>query len=410
MARKLSEDYTPPVTTPGIPEAPNDGKQYARKNMSWQEVVSVDGGGGGNGAAAGDIISSVRPLTPPAHLLCNGMLYANASYPQLAGICFPAIGVKYDAVSARPEAGEIRQFAVGASTIMAIGNTTLWRSTDGGVTWVNQGRSVNYASRIATDGAGHWMLVEPDGSGYPQLQYSANDGASWSLMTWPVSVNSGEILYAGLGKWVAVIGNSTYVTTDNGASWGSEVTLGYTSGCPVASDNNGTLIAALYDSPGTIRRSTDGGSTWADVAGQVGYGSMNGAACDGTGKWILSPAYSAELLRSTDNGATWESIPVPAALADGLQPCGHYNGVWVAFTSVGVVASNDFGESWHLAIGLPGVFDGGNLVVDASGNSYYLVANGGGGLYKSTPDASQFAVPNNFTDFTAKLYIVTGET
>lgn len=239
--------------------------------------------GGGGGAAAGDIISSVRPLTPPVHLLCNGMLYENASYPQLAGICFPAIGVKYDAVSARPEAGTIHQFAVGASTIMAIGDTTLWRSTDGG-------------------------------------------------------------------------------------------------------------------------------STWADVAGQAGYGSMNGAACDGTGKWILYPTYSAMLRRSIDNGATWESIPVLAPFADGLRPFGYYNGVWMAFTNLGVVASNDFGESWHLAIGLQGALNGGTLVVDASGNSYYLSANGEGGLYKSTPDASKFAVPNNFTELTAKQYIVTGET
>lgn len=373
--------------------------------------IYKDRGNGGDdgGAAAGDIISSVRPLTPPAHLLCNGMLYANASYPQLAGNCFPAIGVKYDAVSARPESGTIHQFAVGASTIIAIGDYALWRSTDGGVTWVDEERPVSYLSKIATDGSGHWMLVEPDGYGNPQLQYSADDGASWSLMTWPVT-NRGEILYAGLGKWVAVIENNAYVTTDNGTSWGSAATIGYISERPVASDNNGTLIAALYDSPGTIRRSTDGGSTWADVAGQVGYGSMNGAACDGTGKWLLSPVYSAALLRSTDNGATWESIPIPESLADGLRPCGHYNGVWIAFTRTGVIASNDFGENWHLAIGLHGIFNEGNLVVDASGNSYYLVANGVVGLYKSTPDASKFAVPNYFTAFTAKQYIVTGET
>ncbi len=30
----------------GLPDAPNDGKQYARKNLAWAEVVSGGGGGG----------------------------------------------------------------------------------------------------------------------------------------------------------------------------------------------------------------------------------------------------------------------------------------------------------------------------------------------------------------------------
>lgn len=33
----------------GLPEAPNDGKQYGRQNQAWTEIVASEGGGGGGG-------------------------------------------------------------------------------------------------------------------------------------------------------------------------------------------------------------------------------------------------------------------------------------------------------------------------------------------------------------------------
>ena len=42
---------------PGIPEAPNDGKQYARESQTWTVVRSTGGGGGdGGGASANGVI------------------------------------------------------------------------------------------------------------------------------------------------------------------------------------------------------------------------------------------------------------------------------------------------------------------------------------------------------------------
>jgi hypothetical protein len=73
---KLSEGLWP-LALVGFPEAPNDGKQYARKSLAWAEVV---GGSGGGGAG---ILNGFGP--PPESLGADGEYYVDLTGQDMYG-------------------------------------------------------------------------------------------------------------------------------------------------------------------------------------------------------------------------------------------------------------------------------------------------------------------------------------
>jgi photosystem II stability/assembly factor-like uncharacterized protein len=215
----------------------------------------------------------------------------------------------------------------------------VWRSTDGGITWVETELSPIPVNAMCSGG--------------------------------PAAPNT---FYAGTRTGL-------YVSNDNGITWDtvSGMATAYVIGIGVNSADSGLLIAGLSSNTG-IRRSTDGGLTWSEVGLSTGY--MKGFGCDPDHPDTMYVAMSGldySLYRSTDAGASWSSFG-PSGSGWGLLVAPFGTGeTMIVTTSDGFYMSTDSGTNWALAVPggsyAPAVCDGTNL---------YAPVNSAGGVYEST--------------------------
>ncbi|MCC6794318.1 MAG: exo-alpha-sialidase [Candidatus Hydrogenedentes bacterium] len=283
---------------------------------------------------------------------------------------------------------------------------------------------------LATDGNGTWLCAFIGGENrvvklvtYKQIQVckSTDNGATWSD---PVAVNPDDpssytlgrpsIASDGAGHWVLVwessalasnpgIGDSDIVvsTSTNGTTWSDYAMLNSegetdspTTGAldiepVVASDKNGVWVCAWnsdfkrgIDGQGdreiVFARSTDNGTTWSDQAvlngefdTETGLDERAALAADGDGNWILtwdgytdlSSRYRIWTCASTDDGQSWtqrlqvsENPPEddqsnPKVITDG-------NGKWIVVWNgtlllstasdfdIGISESTNIGATW----------------------------------------------------------------
>lgn len=138
---------------------------------------------------------------------------------------------------------------------------------------------------------------------------------SWRTVTWTGS------------RFIAVPDSGTWKTSTDGMTWTS------LSGHPGAS-NTSTIVASngtvIYAGSGMLRRSTDDGATWTNVAAGIVAPSTAPVkvATDGAGTWVAAYASTTTAHRvviSTDDGASWSYV-------EGMSSrIGAMNGlVWVA--------------------------------------------------------------------------------
>lgn len=169
-------------------------------------------------------------------------------------------------------------------TLLALGSSRVWRSTDGGLTWVTG----SHSNTVFWLGAAH----PTDGS----LVYAT--GYKWDGSTWR---------------------GAFYRSTDGGVNW-SSLYLGpsgvSTRGRSIAvspSHPNYILVGGYKSDGGTIAQlwgSTDGGDNFTDVTPPNSTGDyyFEGIAFHPTNPAvILAGAYLA-LHRTTDGGSTWSRI------------------------------------------------------------------------------------------------------
>lgn len=166
------------------------------------------------------------------------------------------------------------------------GNTWVYYTLDGGITWANTSVGVSAGDpAFSCDAAGNFYLVtlNPNVSGF-YVYKSANGGATWSGAT--------NITFGGAGtidkEWVAAdqttgaTQNNVYIcftnfsagtsvgfyrSTNSGATWslvsGNLGTSSNNPGPDVAVDRNGKVILAWNSTSGTaVRTSIDGGATF----------------------------------------------------------------------------------------------------------------------------------------------------
>jgi len=241
-----------------------------------------------------------------------------------------------------------------------VGNDQIlvWRSTDNGATWGTAvdlvsaaGTSYEARPRIATDGAGKWMVVweavDPlHGDKDIGFATSPDNGLTWSAPGWVNSDATTDTLdddypsvaTDGAGNWVVVYGwfgdgvpPATWQvrairSTDFGANWSTPVPFSTHLGltwADVVSGGPGVFVSLHTKTAAIVGRSTDGGATWTAKTISGTWATANAHPShldtDGNGEWVAVWDTDADPLgtgggdvdiaysRSTDNGITWST-------------------------------------------------------------------------------------------------------
>ncbi|MDT8324579.1 MAG: hypothetical protein RRA94_10725, partial [Bacteroidota bacterium] len=202
---------------------------------------------------------------------------------------------------------------------------------------------------------------------------SDNAGGSWNIVadeSWTGSVHL--LRRAPDGTVYAASQNGIYRSTD-GSSW--EKTTFVDIPRTIAFTANGDV---LVGGRGLIHRSSDRGQSWSSVTPVPGSARSVHIAVTADGDW-LAGAYREGLLRSTDEGITWEivgaSLPnnevYSVSIIDGAT-------VFAGLNSTTAI-STDAGMTWELVSGMTGV----NVYAVHQIEGEWLAAESSEGLYVS---------------------------
>jgi photosystem II stability/assembly factor-like uncharacterized protein len=246
-----------------------------------------------------------------------------------------------------------------ALTIYLGGAEGLFRSTDGGETWDLLSHDLRYPHILLVDPAERSRLyaARRDFTSFLPMPavYRSDDGG----YTWKRLVNGlGEerifalaadpfrrgTLYA--GSWAGRV----YKTQDRGEHW-QPLAAGVVRPCPACAPStvsqllvspvDGTLYA--LETYGGTYRSADGGETWAQINGDSGWLAVD----PGRGDLYLA---GRRLQHSTDSGTSWTDLSAGLPFNAGT---GTYATYWIAVNPVPLVLftryhrSTDGGATWQ---------------------------------------------------------------
>lgn len=284
----------------------------------------------------------------------------------------------YSFGAAQSSSNNLLSVAYGAGRYVAVGGTGLAyiaSSADLGTWTASTGTGANAFNRVVF-AAGVFVAVGVSGA-----CYSSPDGITWTSRS-AGSVTFSDVIFAN-GQFTAVCASQAYTSTD-GITWAPNI-FGIAGG-PVAT--NGTLHVVVGAS-GQIRKSADGGETWAYVASPTSsvdaivyinsrFVAFGGAVCsstDGT-TWTLdngsvgalySIAYGAGkyvgvgntgLVRYSSDLVTWTTVSWPdtnrmykVIFANGLFVTGSRNAVFtspdgITWTTYTFTDSYPFDVAW----------------------------------------------------------------
>ena len=218
-------------------------------------------------------------------------------------------------------------------TVGGTANFYIWKTTDGGTTWVQQYNNPNgFSDGIRFFNANEGVCYadpDPYPSSYWEILRTTNGGSTWTRVPRanipPADSANGE--YGAAGS-IDIVGNTVwfssyyntnasptkvYKSTDKGATWtvsGFVQQQGFAGSSYVAfADANNGVVVCL---DGTVARTTDGGNTWTTST-------ITGAAF----RYVVNVGVNTYIAVGS-NGASWYSVggstwtPVPTGTTQAL--------------------------------------------------------------------------------------------
>ena len=183
----------------------------------------------------------------------------------------------------------------------------IYTSTDSGATWTQRTSSgKRYWKYYMSSSGDGTKLVAVAGTDYvaspniPGGVYTSTDaGATWTTQT-----SLGDQYWSGAamssdGTKIAVAGSSLYVSSNSGATWTDRSPNTGTGWYNVVSSQDGTVLATKQNN--TIFISTNSGVTW---TARAAFNS-GGYAMSSDGNKLIAGDYPGYLYTSTNSGASW---------------------------------------------------------------------------------------------------------
>ena len=246
-------------------------------------------------------------------------------------------------------------YASGYRWESSLGYLTVYKSTDGAVSWTTMKVSGGTSS-ISTGGLAVFptnpSVVYVGGGLYNSGSYSykvyktENGGASWQDVTGPVNAQPTAFLFdpgSSQKVYVATLGK-VYRTTNGGAAW--TASNGYAYAYALSLDPlNTSIIYGAYNSE--VYKSLDGGANWASLASGL-KGTGNDVEVLPAGAGILYSSTTG-IFRSTDGGTNWSNVSA-GFCANNVQALGFAPSapgrVYANCVGNDLFRSETFGDSW----------------------------------------------------------------
>ncbi len=232
-------------------------------------------------------------------------------------------------------------YAISPTSVACAGATRIVRSLDGGLTWT---------APISIGGA----LYSTIHSGVSTSWFSLGQNTTWklkvgnpggiTLSNGPDSINALHFNTPGCITAVGIAGK-VETSCDSGATWQTRVFSGLALNSVWYADANIGVACGVF---GTIRRTVNGGTTWANIISPSTQNFNGVTFADSLTGYIVGNAGA--FLKSTDAGATWTSMPL--GIANNL------NGVYFISTDTGYVVGSaglikktvDGGVTWSTMV------------------------------------------------------------
>lgn len=312
----------------------------------------------------------------------------------------------------------------------------VFRSADGGESW----RRGSIDQGLHSDAVIRSLAVHPDRqqtvfAGSDLGLYRSDDaGEGWRLLDTPMSRQAvWSVVFHPTHPETMLAGTGTpsrpalFRSTDGGESWRPE-TVAIAADCPAVGVPRPTAIA--FDPLASedvwlglevdgVRRSRDGGQTWATAAEQIGNLDVHNIAVSAGPPKTVFVLVNNDVWLSTDDGESWRSLGVRQQFA----PHGYPRGIavkpddpQVIYITLGdatpgrtgvVLRSTDTGRTWE-TLALPSVPNSAMWVVHVSRTQPNTVLAGSryGYLYRSDDGGDSFNKEwREFSEISSLAYI-----
>ncbi len=274
---------------------------------------------------------SINPGSGSEVVLTDAGIYRSvnggASWSQQSGVSFSSLSTSF-----------LSRSPVAPATIYAASCcSSIYKSTDDGITWNFVGNALGQAKGLLADPLSASTLYAYTYTS-PYVFKSTDGGSTWNSATTglPGSPVNSMVATTDGAIYAGTNGAGIYKSVNQGGSW-TAVNTGLSSASYV---NYSQSLAAsgttLYFAGSTIYKSTDGGASWSATSAYVGTYSV--AASAQNPSVLYAYTYNNFVQKSTDGGATWN------AAGTGLPTTSYY------YNSKLVV---DPGNSAHVSVVAP---------------------------------------------------------
>ncbi len=215
-----------------------------------------------------------------------------------------------------PECGECDNDTIGCQTLWIItngspniyGDAEIYKSTDGGTTWVQQTNAMtadsDNLSAVSCDGD---VVVVTNGT-TSEYQFTNDGGTTMTLVTTPDQVINDVFVLSPTKIWFAANGGNIYFSSDKGASI-------VTQDDGVATSQNLNSIHFADSQLGyaagvsnAFVRTADGGTAWTSVTGPAVGVTLNVVRAAPDTDIVFVGDANGVVYRSIDKGATWTTV------------------------------------------------------------------------------------------------------
>ncbi len=296
------------------------------------------------------------------------------------------------------------------STMLWIEQGVIFYSTNYGNTF----QQINYGLRLHNGGSS--LFISRTGrilaGSYGDGAFSTTDlGASWHKLTGLTSVDIWTLATSPNGA-LFVGGQPDYggvcYSSDNGDNW-TRIDSGFANPATgaIAINRSGHIFASTIEGS---YRSTDSGKTWMSIDSGLEYFfntrlySLNQFAINPAG-WIFAGTSEGGILRSTNEGISWESMSIGMTDSDvtalGIDRYGQiYAATWPGVGDGSIFRSRDDGQSWtnvcrdltHTAVNGDSSFIT-SMAITPEGKVFVGTTNAG--VYRSTDSGNSWSSANS---------------